>query len=139
MTQWNDLPAGHSYTVAEANTPSGYTVSMAQSGNNFVITNTHTPPATPPKKEETPPGGNTPPTGSSETPPEGSTDSRDSDVMGANRGRSGSGSEGPGGDVHGANRDRIPQTGAQWWIVIYTASCGLFCLVIGLWRRQKAD
>lgn len=44
--KWDDLEAGKKWTVAENNVPSGYTVAVSRTDNEFVVTNTKEPTTT---------------------------------------------------------------------------------------------
>ncbi len=49
---WNNLNGSSTWQIAEAETPEGYTVTVAQEGITFIMTNTF-PPETPPKLPQT--------------------------------------------------------------------------------------
>ena len=51
---WENLDGGSTWQVAELETPEGYTVSVAQEGTAFVMTNTRS--GTPPSEPDIPPG-----------------------------------------------------------------------------------
>jgi hypothetical protein len=66
---WKDLDNEADYHVVEQEIPTGYTVTTAQEGSTFVVTNTWTPSPSP--SPSTPPASPTPPTTTSKLPQTG--------------------------------------------------------------------
>ena len=155
---WSDLPGRYTYSVAETGGSNGYTVTVNRVGDTFVITNRKTPPETPPETPpgtppETPPGTppdtppgtppgtppETPPTGSENTPPQGvmgvKREETEEDTESSTEEESASESSTTGPAVLGAKR--IPQTGAEWWVVLVFTAGGLACIVTGLWKTYR--
>jgi hypothetical protein len=104
---WEELDSASDYYVVEQNVPSGYTVSVAQEGTHFVVTNTYTPPTETPSPTPTPTTPNTPTTSTPKTPTTTTTTTK------------------------------LPQTGQLWWPVTILALSGLAMLVLGwgIYRR----
>ena len=113
---WTRLNARYDWQLVELDVPENYTVLVEQTGNTFVVTNTHTEeipdddPPLDPTPSETPDPGTTPDPGENvdipdEDPPQGG----------------------------------LPQTGVLWWPVQVLTICGIALFGIG-WlevRREK--
>ncbi|MBQ7428538.1 MAG: Cna B-type domain-containing protein [Butyrivibrio sp.] len=111
--------AGHTFSVTEVSTASGYTASVSQNAYTFTITNTYTPPETP----ETPTTPDTPTTPEEPTTPV-------EEVLGVIR-------KIP--DVPAVlGARRLPQTGLLWWPIPFLLIGGFALMFYGIKSMKKS-
>lgn len=132
--QWDELDASHSWRLVEETVPSGYTVTVAQEGNAFVVTNTCQVPGNPdnpgPGKDSGGGGGSD---GGGSTPEQPSyTDIPDGRVP-----------DSPAPELLEILENlvplasKLPQTGQLWWPVPLLSAGGLLLISLGCLRRRE--
>lgn len=131
---WDDLEKGHYWEVIEKEVPDGYYSSTEIEGITFVITNTAK--ETPPESPEAPPKEDPKPDIPSDNPPPNiPTNPRPQpDIPVVTPEPEPTHPEIPTPPVE----EKLPQTGLNWEPVIYMASTGIGCMLLGLILRKKA-
>lgn len=134
--RWSGLSSSSHWQIAEVDVPDGYSVSVEQSNNSFIITNTADTEIEEPEIPEGP-GPSTDP-GDPTEPTDPGTDIPDVDIPG---GPGDPGTDDPGIDIpdEGTPGGDLPQTGVLWWPVQALTLAGIVFFSIGWldYRRGK--
>lgn len=117
---WTELDNRHQWQVTEV-VPSGYTVTIEENGNTFVVTNI----------------GKDTGAGDSGNQPGGGTGNQPG---GTGNQPGGSGNQ-PGGTGNqpGSSTGNLPQTGQLWWPIPCLLCAGVLCLILGMMSRRRRD
>ena len=129
---WKDLDVSYRWQVVEKAVPARCTISVAQDGVTFIVTNTYDTPDTPTSDPDSP--GN--PTNPSD-PSNPSNPTTPSDPSNPSNPANPSNPTNPGGPSNSS--PNLPQTGQLWWPVPVFVSVGVIFFALGIVLKKRNE